>query len=123
MKKIHSLIFLCSCACLFSACTNKSNISNTGEPPTGSETGNVGNEDNADHYITSVKVLSWPTKHEYLPGEKIDLSGLTLEVTWEDGYIETIDHKQVSCNMSTYVEGTTELILTYAGFEFRFVLS
>ena len=45
MKKIHSLIFLCLCACVFSACTNKSNISNTGEPPTGGETGNVGDED------------------------------------------------------------------------------
>ena len=123
MKKIHSLIFLCLCACMFSSCTNKSDGPNTSEPPTGSDTGNVGNEDDADHYIASVRVLSWPTKHEYLPGEKIDLSGLTLEVTWEDGYIETIDHKQVSCNMSTYVEGTTELILTYAGFEFRFVLS
>ena len=123
MKKIHSLIFLCLCACIFSACTNKSDGPNTSEPPIGSDTGNVGNEDDADHYIASVRVLSWPTKHEYLPGEKIDLSGLTLEVTWEDGYIETIDHKQVSCNMSTYVEGTTELILTYAGFEFRFVLS
>jgi hypothetical protein len=108
---------------MLSACTTKSDIPNISEPPTESETESVGSEDEADHYIVDVKVLTWPTKNVYLPGEKIDLSGLTLEVTWEDGYIETVDHKHVSCNMSTYVEGTTELILTYAGFDFRFVLS
>ena len=63
--------------------------------------------------LRSLTLLDNPTKTDYIAGEKVDLSGMTLVALYSDRTNEFVDY----CNVSPLVvtEDTTEITLTYKG--------
>lgn len=51
----------------------------------------------AEKQISSIKVVKNPTKTSYTAGEKLDLSGLELQLVYNSGTTETISYKNVDC--------------------------
>lgn len=56
--------------------------------------------------ITSLELLSVPTKTEYYVGESIDLTGLQLRATYADGTSEILDNASTSANLGTASDST-----------------
>ncbi|MBQ0124813.1 MAG: bacterial Ig-like domain-containing protein [Clostridiales bacterium] len=62
--------------------------------------------------VTSIKLVSEPTKKSYYVGEDIDLSGLQIEATYSDGTKETISDCSVEYDF-TYAQDEAVVTLKY----------
>lgn len=62
----------------------------------------AGNFISTEKYISSLKVTSLPEKDEYIAGESLDLTGLTITAVYSDGTERSVDYDTVY----TYAEDT-----------------
>ncbi|MBR0236290.1 MAG: bacterial Ig-like domain-containing protein [Clostridia bacterium] len=64
--------------------------------------------------VSSIKLISEPTKKDYRVGDTLDLSGLVIEATYDDGRVEEITDCGASYDFTTAPEsGKTTVTLKY----------
>ena len=69
--------------------------------------------------LTNVEMTSYPSKRDYVVGEKIDTTGVKLKVTYSNGKTATITSGvTVSGNASS--AGTKQITLKYEGYSFKY---
>lgn len=71
--------------------------------------------------ITEFKIASYPVKREYLQNEDLDLTGLVVKATYNDGITETVTDYQVAGFSST--AGTKTIAISYKGFVQTFTVN
>ena len=122
--KIKSKFFLCCFSCLsllftVNACSLNSNNSSKSNGDSGSQSTFVDDE----FYISDVKKLTDPIKTSFAVGESVDLTGMTFQVTWNDGYVENVDHTYAIADPAIVKSDTTKIIVHYDKFQFELPVS
>ncbi len=70
--------------------------------------------------LTDVSVSSAPEKTTYLVGEELDLTGLVLQLTYDDGSIEYVTEGYKTRGFQTITTGKRKITITYEGFTAQF---
>ena len=72
--------------------------------------------------ITSLELVSTPTKTQYYVGETLDLDGLELKATYADGTTETLNSASTTVNLSTAAE-STPVTLSFGSYSVSYDIS
>lgn len=78
--------------------------------------GDEGNPSVDDPYVVELRIVTPPTKTEYMPGEEFDSKGMKLAAEWSHGVTEDLDPSE--CTMSpsgALAADTEEITFTYEG--------
>ena len=92
-------------------------VSDTDVPEKRSELGFQGaNDDDHDNSLSSIRVIHPPEKTQYLKGESLDMTGLKIEASYNDGSINTIESNK--CTFSGFdssSKGIKTINISYEG--------
>lgn len=106
VKNVTALMCALSLFNLMSCGTSTTNSSGNGN----SDTGQV---DNFKQYVKNVTIKSYPTKSDYVEGEKIDLSGLVFDAEWsvygENILIEDMTYQDLEFYTKKATSGLKEI--------------
>lgn len=106
VKNVTALMCALSLFNLMSCGTSTTNSSGNGN----SDTGQV---DNFKQYVKNVTIKSYPTKSDYVEGEKIDLSGLVFDAEWsvygENILIENMTYQDLEFYTKKATSGLKEI--------------
>ena len=70
--------------------------------------------------LTEVSVSSTPEKTVYLKGEDLDLTGLVLQLTYDDGSVEYVSEGYKTRGFQSITTGKRKVTITYEGFSVQF---
>ena len=70
--------------------------------------------------LTEVSVSSTPEKTVYLKGEELDLTGLVLQLTYDDGSVEYVSEGFKTRGFQSITTGKRKVTITYEGFSVQF---
>ncbi len=70
--------------------------------------------------LTEVSVSSAPEKTTYLVGEELDLTGLVLQLTYDDGSVEYVSEGYKTRGFQSITTGKRKVTITYEGFSVQF---
>lgn len=73
--------------------------------------------------LTGMTVETLPDKTEYIRGESLDLTGLTLKLTYSDGSTRVIEEGFQVSGLSSATSGKQTLTVTYEGFTATFTVT
>ena len=73
--------------------------------------------------LTDMAIESLPDKTEYFRDESLDLTGLTLKLTYSDGSTQVIEEGFRVSNLSSATNGKQTLTVTYEGFTATFTVT
>lgn len=102
----------------------------TNDNPNGSQSGGTstgqGNQD-LEQFVKSVTVKTQPTKTKYVPGETIDLKGLTFDTVWsiygEETEVPDMSYQDLDSYDKVATAGMSEVNCTIGGFTFKIAIT